>query len=131
MVPATAQTTQVSSIEHSATEKASHGTTVRDFAPTYEQALHLQSAQVQQSDKSKNETLEQRIGNMSDFLAEQEDEKQGLKAMLGEERRECARYKRESEAAHDEIMRLEASTQELKAINQQLEARIQQLEQQK
>jgi hypothetical protein len=79
MVPATAQTTQVNSIEHSIIEKASHGAMVRDFAPTSDQALQLQSSQVLQSDNNKNETLEQRIGNMSDFSAEQEDENQGLK----------------------------------------------------
>jgi hypothetical protein len=121
MIPATAQTTQVNSIEHSIIEKASHGAMVRDFAPTSDQALQLQSSQVLQSDNNKNETLEQRIGNMSDFSAEQEDENQGLKDQPREEYRECARYKCESEAAHDEIMRLEASNQELKARIQQLE----------
>lgn len=78
-----------------------HGTLVRDFAPTYEQALQLQSTQVQQSDKSKIEMLEQRIGNMSDFLAEKEAENQGLKDMLSEQSRELM-------AAGDEIVRLEA-----------------------
>jgi hypothetical protein len=113
----------VNSIEHSTTRKASRGAIVRNFAPTSKQALQLRSSQVQQSDNGKNETLEQKIGNMSGPLAGQEAEKQESKAQPGEEYRQCARYKCESEAAHDEIVRLEAS-------NQQLEARIQQLEQQ-
>jgi len=131
MVAPAPPTTPVSPIEHSAIERASHETTSRDFAPTYEQALQLQSIQVQQSDKSRNEALEQIIGNMSDFLAEQEVEKQGLKSMLEEERREFTRQNRglktmlEEErreftrqergflAAHDEIVRLEARIQQL------------------
>jgi septal ring factor EnvC (AmiA/AmiB activator) len=116
MIAPTPPTTLVSSIEHSTIEKARHGIIVRDFAPTCEQAPQLQSSGVQ-SEKSKIETLEQRIGNMSDFLLDQDDEKRGLKAMLGEQRREIGRQKSELENMAEE--------------NTQLKARIQQLEQQK
>lgn len=54
--------------------------------------------------------LEQRIGNMSDFLAEKEAENQGLKDMLSEQSREFTRQKSEPMAAHDETVRLEART---------------------
>ena len=121
IVPAP-QTTPSISIEHSAIEELSHQALVRDFAPTFEQALQLQSTQVQQSDKSKINALEQRIGNMSDFIAKKEGENQGLKAMLieqggeiqgledrlSEQSRKFARQKSELLAAHDEIIRLEA-----------------------
>ena len=96
-----------------AIEKVSHDTLIRDFAPSYEQALQLQSTQVQQGDKSKIEMLEQKIGNMSDFIAGKEGEIQGLRAMLSEQSRESARQKSELKAAHDEIIRLEARISQL------------------
>lgn len=65
--------------------------------PPTVQALQLQSTQAQ-GDSSEIEVLEQRI-------RKQEIEKDGLKAILEEERREFARQKREFEAAHDEKCR--------------------------
>ena len=112
MVAPTPPPTQVSSIEHSATEKASNGISVRDFAPTYEQALQLKSTRVQ-SDKSKIETREQRIGNMSDFITDQEFEKQGLRTMLGEQRGESSRQKSELEGVQKKLIQLEARIQQL------------------
>ena len=82
--------------------KLPNADTPRDFAPTYERAPQLQSKQVQQSDKSKIETLEQ-------ISAENEAENEEL-------RREYARRQTELE--------------ELRRMNIQLKARIQQLEQQ-
>jgi hypothetical protein len=142
MVAPAPPATPVNPIEHSAIERASHGTTIRDFAPTYEQALQLQSTQVQQSDKSRNEALEQIIGNMSDFLAEKEVEKQALKSMLEEERREFTRQNRRLQTMLEEERR-EFTRQNREFVRQErgflaahneivrLEARIKQLEEQK
>lgn len=78
----------------------------RDFVLAHEQTPHLQSTQVQHSDESKIETLEQRAEYLSDVLAEQEAQNEDLEAMIEEGR--C-----ELEGAKAKIIQLEARIQQL------------------
>jgi len=86
-----------------------------------EQPSQLQSAQVQ-GDSSKIEILEQRIWR-------QEIEKDGLKAMVNEQRGEYALQKGELKRAHEENARQKSELESLRRENVQLKARNQQLEQ--
>jgi hypothetical protein len=75
----------------------------------------IKSTQVE-CDKNKIERLEESVGNMSDFIVDQEVEKRGFKAML--------------EAEGGESVRRDSRFEEVIKENTQLKVRIKQLEQQ-